>query len=76
MTGIVGAVDMVITRLTTLVAPGDHIFADPFAHAFVEDEVLADKLVLQSFFIDLAGIFYDTPVQLVDILETFMPEPG
>ena len=43
--GVVGAVGVVITGLSALVAFGDDFGGDAFAEAFVEDEIFADKLV-------------------------------
>ena len=46
MTGLVGSVDMGVTRGPTLVALGNDFIGDPFAPAFVEHKVFAFKLIV------------------------------
>lgn len=62
MTGIIGAVDMVITRGSTLVAVGDHILADSFAQPFIKHKVFANKQIGQTQVFHIMRIFDDASV--------------
>ncbi len=68
----VGAFDMGVAGLAALVTVGDDLVADAFAHALVEDEVLAAKLVQQALLPGVVGILDDATFKLIDLIEAFV----
>ena len=76
VTGRIGAIGMIIARLSALVASGDHLFADALTHALVEDKILAHKTIFQSLVLHLSGIFDDAALELMHLAEALMLEPG
>ena len=46
---------------------GNYIIRDPFSEAFIEYKVLAEKLIGNSHFFGLSGIFDNSTIQLINI---------
>ena len=45
MASFVGAVKVSVTGVSTLMTTGNDLFADSFAHPFVEDKILSFKFI-------------------------------
>ncbi len=74
--GVLLAVDDAVTCLAALEAGAHHIVGDPLGEAAVEDEVLALVAALESQGLYLPGVVDDATVQLADLLEAVVAEPG
>src|SRR5690554_4333468 len=65
-------VGMCIVGLTTLVTMGYHIIGNPFTQTFVKYKILTGKLNRNIFLPCFADIFYDTSLNVVDVLKPFI----
>ena len=72
MACIVGTIRMCIAWGSTLMACSDDFRGDTFSKTFIKDKVFADKLICQSFGLNLPRIFDDAPIELKDIAVSFM----
>ena len=76
MAALPGAVVLVIRWLAAHMAAGDHVVSDPLPQTLIKHKVLAYELAGKLLFLHLADVVYDTAMELVDVFETLVPEPG
>lgn len=67
---------MGIAGLSAGMTLGEYIVCDPLSHPFIEDEVLPQETVFQSFFPDLTDIVDDASLEVEDLCEAVMEHPG
>jgi|SRR5580692_6206246 hypothetical protein len=76
VTGSITAIRMRIGRPATLMANGNDLPGDSLAHPAVKDKILAPELVDQPLLPDRVGIVDDPTLEMVDIREPLVQQPG
>src|SRR5690349_20232402 len=72
MTGFISAVNMSISRLSTLMTASNDLFGDTLPQPVIKNKVLALKLQLQSFFLCLVGIIDNATFQVKHIFKSLV----
>src|SRR5690625_6714930 len=72
MACIIGTIGMRITRISTLMARSDDIRTNGFSQPFIENEILSNKFIFESFFFTLSCIFDDSSIHHIHLFESFM----
>ena len=72
MTRFVGAVNVLVAGLSTLMALSNDIICDAFPTPFIKDKVLSNEFVFELLVLHLAGVLNDSPFELKDVFKTLV----
>src|ERR1700744_2632977 len=76
MAPVIAAIGMGSGRPAALMALRDDLAADPLAHPVVENKVLPLEFILQPLFPDGIGVMNDTALQVINVGESLVQQPG